>query len=246
MILGYPFLREFNPQIDWAKGELQHDAVMLQSAWYKYLKGFFQRAEKTMARTGEMPDTLKAFLRRTNLAQEWNRIEEMHKTHLTMETIPPEFKRHWKVFSEELSKRYPSARNPDMAIKFLPDAPTSIKCRPYPRSKDEARVEDKWVKEQVALGRLQKGPSPIVSPVFHITRRTVTKSVLSWTTDGSMQLQCETTIPSLAYGKPWRHHTATASSRSLTYDGATATFAYRKRTNTRQPYRHKQAPTSPQ
>ena len=120
MILGYPFLREFNPQIDWAKGELQHGAVALQSARYKYLKGFFQRAEKTMARTGEMPDTLKAFLRRTNLAQEWNRIEEMRKTHLTMETIPPEFKRHWKVFSEELSKRYPPARNPDMAIKFLP------------------------------------------------------------------------------------------------------------------------------
>src|SRR5579863_8651788 len=44
-----PFLREFNPQIDWAKGELQHGAVTLQSARYKYLKGFFQRAEKTMA-----------------------------------------------------------------------------------------------------------------------------------------------------------------------------------------------------
>ena len=82
-----------------------------------------------MAQTGEMPDTLKAFLRRTNLAQEWNCIEEMHKTHLTMETIPPEFKRHWKVFSKELSKHYLPARDPDMAIKFLPDAPTSIKCR---------------------------------------------------------------------------------------------------------------------
>ena len=145
--------------------------MTLQSARYKYLKGFFQRAEKMMARTGKMPDTLKAFLRCTNLAQEWNRIEEMRKTHLTMETIPPEFKQHWKVFSEELSKRYPPARNPDMAIKFLPDAPTSIKCRPYPRSKDEARIEDEWVKEQVALGRLQKGPSPIVLPVFHINKK---------------------------------------------------------------------------
>jgi len=106
--------------------------VTLQSARYKYLKGFFQRAEKTMARTGEMPNTLKAFLRHTNLAQEWNHIEEMCKTHLTMKTVPPEFKQHWRVFSEELSKRYLPARNPDMAIKFLPDALTSIKCRPYP------------------------------------------------------------------------------------------------------------------
>src|SRR5579863_8239035 len=95
----------------------------------------------------------------------------MCKTHLTMETIPPEFKRHWKVFSKELSRCYPPVRNPDMAIKFLPDVPTSIKCRPYPQSKDEARIEDEWVKEQVALGRLQKGPSPIVSPVFHINKK---------------------------------------------------------------------------
>src|SRR5579863_2133585 len=48
---------------------------------------------------------------------------------------------------------------------------TSIKCRPYPQSKDEARIKDKWVKEQVALGRLQKGPSPIVLPVFHINKK---------------------------------------------------------------------------
>ena len=89
-----------------------------------------------------MPEILKAFLRCTNLAQEWNRIKEMCKTHLIMETIPPEFKWHWRVFSEELSKCYPPARNPDMAIKFLPDMPTSIKCKPYPRSKEEARIEN--------------------------------------------------------------------------------------------------------
>src|SRR5579863_3671989 len=89
----------------------------------------------------------------------------------TMETIPPEFKWHWRVFSKELSKHYPLARNSDMAIKFLPDVPTSIKCRPYPRSKEKAKIENEWVKEQVALGRLQKGPSPIVSPVFHINKK---------------------------------------------------------------------------
>src|SRR5487761_1514341 len=171
MILGYPFLREFNPPVNWVKGELPKGPVTLQSARYKYLKGAFRRAEKAMAHTGEMPDKLVAFLKRTNLAQEWSRIEERRRTHLTMETIPPEFRRHWKVFSEELSKRFPPARNPDMAIEFLPDAPTSIKCRPYPRSRKESEVEDRWVKEQVALKRLIKGPSPIVSPIFHIGKK---------------------------------------------------------------------------
>jgi len=31
MILGYPFLREFNPQIDWTEGELKDGTVALQS-----------------------------------------------------------------------------------------------------------------------------------------------------------------------------------------------------------------------
>jgi len=31
MILGYPFLGEFNPQINWSEGKLQGGTVMLQS-----------------------------------------------------------------------------------------------------------------------------------------------------------------------------------------------------------------------
>ena len=70
MILGYPFLREFNPPVDWVKGELQNGSVTLQSARYKYLKGTFRRAGKALAHTGAMPEKLVAFLRCTNLAQE--------------------------------------------------------------------------------------------------------------------------------------------------------------------------------
>ena len=94
-----------------------------------------------------MPEKLVVFLRCTNLAQKWSCIEEKRKTHLTMEIILPEFRRHWKVFSEELSKQFPPARNPDMAIEFLPDAPMSIKCRLYPRFRKESEVEDRWVAE---------------------------------------------------------------------------------------------------
>src|SRR5487761_1669859 len=104
MILGYPFLREFNLLLNWAKGELKNGPVTLQSARYKYLKSAFRRAGKALAHTGAMPDKLVVFLRHTNLAQEWSRFEEKKRTHLSMETIPPEFRRHWKVFSEELSK----------------------------------------------------------------------------------------------------------------------------------------------
>ena len=41
MILGYPFLRDFNPPINWTKGELVNGPVTLQSARYKYIKSLF-------------------------------------------------------------------------------------------------------------------------------------------------------------------------------------------------------------
>jgi hypothetical protein len=61
---------------------------------------------------------------------------------MTMETIPEEFRHYWRVFSEELAKRFPPDQNPNMTIKLLPNAPTLIKCKPYLCSKAEGKVEE--------------------------------------------------------------------------------------------------------
>jgi hypothetical protein len=121
MILGYPFLQEFNLQINWADGKLKGGNITLQSTKFKYLKWVFRRAGETLQKTGQLPKWIIAFLRCTNLAQGWNRLEEMNHTHMMMETIPKEFRRHWKVFLEELSKWFPPKRDPSMTIKFLPN-----------------------------------------------------------------------------------------------------------------------------
>jgi hypothetical protein len=105
--------------------------VTLQSTKLKYLRWVFRRAGETLQKTGQLPEQVIAFLRHTNLAQEWNHLEEMNHTHMTMETILKEFKKHWKVFLEKLSKQFPPKHDPDMTIKLLPDAPSSIKCKPY-------------------------------------------------------------------------------------------------------------------
>jgi hypothetical protein len=58
-----------------------------------------------------------------------------------------------------------------MSITLVPDAPKSCKCRPYACSQKEAEVEDKWIKEQEELGRIEEAPSPIVSPIFFIDKK---------------------------------------------------------------------------
>jgi len=90
---------------------------------------------------------------------------------MTMETISKEFKWHWKVFLEELSKRFPPNRSPNMTVKFLPDAPASIKCKPYPCSKAEGKIEEAWVKQEKELGHIKEGPSQYVSPIFFIGKK---------------------------------------------------------------------------
>jgi len=120
---------------------------------------------------GQLPERLVAFLRCTNLAQEWNCLEEMKHTHMTMETIPKEFKCHWRVFSKELSKQFPPDHSPNMTVKFLPDVPTSIKCKPYPCSKVEGEIEEMWVKQEKALGHIKEGASQYVFPIFFIGKK---------------------------------------------------------------------------
>ena len=143
----------------------------LQSTKFCYLRRIFDRAEEALKQTGWLPRKLVAFLRCTNLAQEWGRLEEMKRTCMTMETIPKQFQCHWRVFSEKLLKRFPPNRNPNMTIKFLPNAPTSIRCKPYPRSKAEGAIEENWLKEEKALGQIEEGPLQFVSPVFFIGKK---------------------------------------------------------------------------
>jgi hypothetical protein len=92
MILGYLFLQEFNPQIDWTEGRLEDRKVTLQSMRFKYLRRVFDHARATLEETGKLPERMTAFLRRTNLAQEWSHLEERKQTHMTMESIPAEFR----------------------------------------------------------------------------------------------------------------------------------------------------------
>jgi len=58
-----------------------------------------------------------------------------------------------------------------MSIKFLPKAPTSIKCKPYSRSKAEGEIKEMWIKQEKALGRIKEGPLQFVSPIFFIGKK---------------------------------------------------------------------------
>jgi hypothetical protein len=90
---------------------------------------------------------------------------------MMMETIPRKFRRHWRVFLEELLKWFPPNHDPNMMIKFLPNVPSSIKCKPYPQLKAEGDIKEAWVEQEKELGCIKEGVSPYLSPVFFIGKK---------------------------------------------------------------------------
>jgi hypothetical protein len=110
-------------------------------------------------------------VQRTNIAQEWAQKVDQNKVHLTLDTIPKEYCRHQKVFSEEEACRFPPARSEDMTIKLTPDVPRELNCKVYPLSRDECELLQKWILEEEELGRIYKGPSPYTAPVYFINKK---------------------------------------------------------------------------
>jgi hypothetical protein len=92
------------------------------------------------------------FIRQTNVAQQWAQEAEKGKVHLTLETIPEEYRWHTKVFSEEEAKRFPPDHEENMTIKLKPDAPDVINCKIYPLTRDKRELLQKWILEEEALG----------------------------------------------------------------------------------------------
>ena len=107
----------------------------------------------------------------TNVAQQWAQKEDKTKIHLTLDTIPKEYRRHAKVFSEEEARRFPPERSEDMTITLTPDAPKELNCKVYPLSRDERDLLKCWILEEEDLGRIYAGPSPYTAPVYFIGKK---------------------------------------------------------------------------
>jgi len=84
--------------------------------------------------------------------------------------IPEEYKRHWKVFSEEESHRFPPQRSEDMRITLKPGAPDHIDCKVYPQSKADRERMKEWLHKEEELKRIVQEQSNYVSPVYFIDK----------------------------------------------------------------------------
>jgi hypothetical protein len=146
IILGYPWLWEFNPEINWGEGRLIGEEVKLKEigiAWKSYKE---RRVE-----IGKM-----------HFAQEWaiQGREQWQQESMEEKGIPEEYQRHHKVFSDQQATCFPPSRSEDHAIKLIPGMPEMINCKVYPLTLAEQKATKKFLQENEQLGYIEKTDLP--------------------------------------------------------------------------------------
>ena len=174
-ILGYPWLAKFEPKFGWKEGIIDTSylpIIMRSLSWEEQTKQTIARIV-TEPMTEEEKEQIVEELREecattasiaTKLAQDANQY--------TKEVpIPNEYQRHWKVFSEEESHRFPPSRIWDHAIDLKEGAPPKIDCKLIPMTPSEDEALRTFLKEQTDKGYIRESKSPYASTFFFIKKK---------------------------------------------------------------------------
>jgi len=141
-ILGYPWFATTQPKIDWKRGWIDHTQLPI------VLKAPNAAKARFLPRLVNQPQPV-----------HYEQILLCRTTPLTIASttetsLPKEYAKHDKVFSEEQSQRLPKHTIWDHAIELLPGAPTTMPGRLLPLNQKEIEEVHKFVQEHLARGTI--------------------------------------------------------------------------------------------
>ena len=171
VVLGLPWLRRTNPEIDWAGGTLnltrnpRDEVVRISSTETQRRR--WQKAD-ILREPSEQLWCAAGYTYSTELAEK----ASQGKPKKSFEDIVPE--QYWQyadVFSEAESERLPSHKAYDHAIDLKLDTPETIRSKVYPMPMNEQDELDRFLEENVRKGYIVPSKSPIASPVFFVKKK---------------------------------------------------------------------------
>jgi disulfide oxidoreductase YuzD len=173
-IFGYPWLRVFNPDIDWKAGQVLGPPIRVETALLQWARAQEINQIASVARQHEDwedGDTIIAHIMPlpTHATQQW--AIEANKNKQTERTLPERYSRHQHVFSEEAAKCFPPSRPDDMPVRLKPGAPATLNTKIYPLTRAEMEEWRMFVTKNKALKRIKDSESPWASPVFFIHKK---------------------------------------------------------------------------
>jgi len=171
IILGYPFMSCFNPRVNWRKGSLSKGKVVIQSAVFKHLDQMVTNWQaKAQRQLGDPEHEEAIYVRKATISQRMAHDYQRTKPKIDI-SIPPEFQRYAKVFSEEEARKFLPDRNPNAVIELLPGTPEQLNCKVYPLTRQETETLKKFLSEEIDKGYIEETASPYMLPVFFINKK---------------------------------------------------------------------------
>jgi len=213
-ILGYPWFRTFNPDINWTNAQLCGPQIKmetlkletfqkLKACKEKLLEHIAIKRTQYLPRSGVTPVEIRegpAEINRTH-----NAIEMAHKyatEHGKEEVIlPEEFKRHMLLFSDEEANKFPPSHGEgDHKIELMDTAPASFNCKVYPLSRKEQEAEDKFLDENLAKGYIVPSHSPYGFSTFSVPKKDLkeTRYIINYRPLNAVTRKDVTPLPNLA------------------------------------------------
>jgi len=151
MILGYPWLEQFNLDIDWENGRILGTPITM----------------KTPAAVNKE----RLQVRKTTMAQKMVDSYCATQTPKADIPIPREYQRHTKVFSEEEAKRFPPSREWDHCIPLTKDVPESINQKIFNLPTAGREAIEKWVQTMLDKNFIQRSSSKYGHTTFTVPKK---------------------------------------------------------------------------
>ena len=106
-------------------------------------------------------------MRQTKASQLAEQSQKGEKT----PTLPKEYARHRKVFSEEESQCFPGPRIWDHAIELKKGAPSTLPEKLYSLTQPKQKALEEFIKDHLKKGYIRPSKSPYASPFFFIKKK---------------------------------------------------------------------------
>ena len=182
IILGYPWLATFQPDIDWKALVLAEELQPLviktlglntDAEEERVMKAWIKRA-RSMAVPGEEIFVTRLdteTLRKTSTVAQMAANAKPKEEKTWDQIVPPHYHKWKKVFSEEEAKRFPEHQPWDIAIDFTADAPKSLDCKIYPLTLKEQGQLKAYIKDNLEKGYIHPSKSQYSSPFFFVGKK---------------------------------------------------------------------------
>jgi len=154
LILRYPWLREFNPGLDWKQGKIIGSHIQIHTLNRAIGLDMFQIHVNDMAMKLDPGEELHYQINRLTTATEMA-LKNYDPTKMNTEaTIPSHLRQFAKVFSDEEAQQFPPNRPWDHHIWLKPNAPDMINGKIFLLSTTELDIEKEYLEENLAKGYL--------------------------------------------------------------------------------------------